>query len=267
MPAVARLFVHPLKSARGIELRAAEVDGLGFRHDRRWMVVDSAGRSLSQRERPRMALIEAEPFDGGLRLRAPGMDPLDVPAPDGGPRLRVALWDGEPVWTVAGGPDADAWLGAFLGIGCRLVHMPSGVVRKVDPARAPEGVRTTLTDGFPVHLFSEESLAELNRRLPGAVSARRFRPNVVVGGTEPHGEDRWRRLRIGEVEFRVVKPCARCSVPGVDPDTGTRGREPIRTLSGYRKRNGKVYFGQNLVHLGTGTVRVGDRVEVLEASG
>jgi uncharacterized protein YcbX len=112
-------------------------------------------------------------------------------------------------------------------------------------------------------LVSKASLDELNRRLSLPVTMGRFRPNIVVAGCEPHAEDDWGRVRIGEVDFRVAKPCARCVVVTVDQSTGERGHEPLRTLSTYRTVNGQVLFGQNLIHEGRGVVRVGDEVRTV----
>ena len=145
----------------------------------------------------------------------------------------------------------------------RLVHMGSDEWRATDPEYA-EGFRVSFSDGYPLHLLSEESLIDLNERMRDPVPMNRFRPNLVVSGGGPYGEDGWRRIRIGQVEFAVVKPCARCTVITVDQSEGVAGREPLATLSGYRGAEGKVYFGQNLVHLGTGQLEVGDRVEHLE---
>jgi uncharacterized protein YcbX len=143
--------------------------------------------------------------------------------------------------------------------------MPPDTVRPVDVDHAGPGHRVGFADGYPLLLLSEGSLDELNRRLEAPLPMDRFRPNVVVDGCGPHAEDRWRRLRVGDVEMRVVKPCSRCSITTVDQATAARGPEPLATLADYRLAGGKVLFGQNLVHESRGTLRVGDVVEVLES--
>lgn len=108
---------------------------------------------------------------------------------------------------------------------------------------------------------------ELNRRRPSPIGIERFRPNIVVqDAPEPHAEDTCRRIRIGTVAFDLVKPCARCAVPTIDPATATRGKEPSRTLATYRTRNGKIYFGQNAVHAAPGILQVGAEVWIEEGT-
>jgi uncharacterized protein YcbX len=162
-------------------------------------------------------------------------------------------------------PAADAWLSEFLGRPVRLVWMPPETQRRVDPRYALSDDHTGFADGFPFLLISRASLDALNARLQTPVSMERFRPNLVVAGCPPHAEDQWQRLRIGDMEFRVAKPCSRCVIPTIDPDTGVRdpGAEPLRTLSAYRRHQGKVYFGQNLLHCGSGVLAEGMAVEVL----
>jgi uncharacterized protein YcbX len=121
-------------------------------------------------------------------------------------------------------------------------------------------VRVSFADGFPFLMISEESLADLNRRLADPLPMNRFRPNLVVAGGEPYAEDGWERIEIGGVRLRVVKPCARCLVTTTDQATGERGSEPLRTLATYRKVNGEVMFGQNVVHENAGHLRTGDIV-------
>jgi uncharacterized protein YcbX len=169
----------------------------------------------------------------------------------------VAIWKDQCV-AVAAGAEADAWFTALLGTPCRLVTMPSSTVRQVDLGYAEPGDPVGFADGFPFLLISQGSLDELNRRLEHPVPMDRFRPNIVVDGCEPHAEDGWSRVTIGEISFRVVKPCARCVITTTDQQTGERGREPLRTLATYRRVGNKVLFGQNLIHDGVGAVRVGD---------
>jgi uncharacterized protein YcbX len=140
-------------------------------------------------------------------------------------------------------------------------------VRRLDLDYARPQDQTGFADGFPFLLISEASLADLNRRIGRTLPMQRFRPNLVVRGCAPYAEDHWRRIRIGGVGFRLVKPCSRCIIPSIDPATGERdGSEPLATLSRYRQTGNKVYFGQNLIHDGPGRLAVGDRVVVLETN-
>lgn len=265
------LHLYPLKGARGILLERWPVDRRGLRFDRRWMLVDGDGTFLSQRTLPRLSLVRPGLEDGpgvvrtegdlprSLSLEAPGMEALSLPlAPAAGEELPAEIWR-DRVGVLAPSPEADDWFTRFLGTPCRLVFLPEDSHRPTDPEYAP-GHEVGLADGYPFLLLSTGSLEELNRRLVDPVPMDRFRPNLVVDASDPHEEDRWGELRIGTVDFKVVKPCARCAVTTVDQASGERGKEPLQTLATYRNREGKVYFGQNLVHLGPGWIQVGDPV-------
>jgi uncharacterized protein YcbX len=254
------LTIYPIKSARGIPLEESEVDQFGLRHDRRWMVVNPSGEFLSQRTHPRLALI-APVIDGkALRVIAPEMPPLELPLhPKDVVKSRVSVWrDSSPAsWL---GENAAGWFSEFLDCSCSLVYMPDSVSRLADQAFAPPGTRVSFADGFPFLLISEESLADLNRRLAQPLPMNRFRPNLVVAGAGPYAEDEWQRIEIGGLPMRVVKPCGRCVVTTTDQATGERGKEPLRTLATYRHRGGEVMFGQNVLHERPGRLRVGDAI-------
>jgi uncharacterized protein YcbX len=257
---ISALYLYPVKSARGLSVAQAEVGDRGFAGDRRFMLVDEHGHMLTQRALPRMALIDVTPDGDRLRLTAPGVD-VEVPArPTGGAERQVTVWrDTVGAWSLGPQPA----LSAFLGAGCELVYMPDETERGVDTDWAPPGFRVSFADGYPYLLTTTASLEELARR--GApVDMIRFRPNLVVDGAQPFAEDDWKALRAGGVRFLVVKPCSRCSIPTVNPETGEAGVEPTRTLATFRKVEHKIYFGQNLVAEGRGTLRVGDEV-VIEA--
>lgn len=264
MPALtlSAIYRYPVKSLRGQSFSALDVDPRGLVGDRRWMVVDAEGRFMTQRQLARMALVDAH-FDAGgvLCLDAPGMPGLRVAGGD--ERCRVEVWR-DRVAAVGGDLAADRWLSEFLDTPCRLVHLPDDSRRPVDPDFARPDDQVGFADGFPFLLISQASLDALNARLESPVPMLRFRPNLVVDGCEAHAEDAWRRIRIGAMTFRAVKPCSRCVVPGVDIETGERGREPLATLMTYRKRDNKIYFGQNLIHDATGNLGVGMPVEILE---
>lgn len=259
---VSAIHIYPLKGARGVELEAAHAGRRGFDGDRRWMVVDARGGFLSQRSHPRLALLRATVAGGEsapLWLEAPGLSPLEVPAPCG-LAAPVRIWN-DTVAARDAGDEAAAWLSAFLGEPARLAHMADDVVR---PLTAAPGGQVSFADAYPYLLLSAGSLADLNRRLAAPLPMDRFRPNLVVDGCTPFAEDGWRRLRAGRVVFRIAAPCARCTVTTVDQATGERGAEPLRTLATYRQRDGKIWFGQNLIAENEGPVRRGDPVEVID---
>jgi uncharacterized protein len=259
------LYVYPIKSCGGIAIEEWEVDDRGLRYDRRWMLVDETGRFMSQRRFPRMALIRVRIDHDGLVVVAPNMPSLGVPfrARDGA-LLLASVWD-DLVESVTVGDDANRWFSEFLDVSCSLVYLPDASVRPVDPTYGGSGDWVGLADGFPFLLISEASLADLNARLEHPVLMDRFRPNLVVGGCKPFAEDGWRLVRIGRITFRVVKPCSRCNITTVDQRTAAKGKEPLRTLSRFRRTGTKVLFGQNLIHDDKGTLRSGDPVEVIRA--
>jgi hypothetical protein len=238
------------------------VDSLGFRYDRRWMIITPRGRFLTQRELPSLARVRVRIAPPHLVISASEVpDLITALAPLGGRPVATRVWD-DPVQVVAPDHQADAWFSTYLGLEVVLVYMPEQVVREVDRGYAPDGGRTGFADGFPFLLIGEASLSDLNARLTTPVPMNRFRPNLVVKGSEPFEEDGWRRIRIGGIAMQVVKPCARCVVTTTDQESLLRGDEPLRTLATFRRSNNKVLFGQNVVHYGTGALRVGDEVRV-----
>lgn len=262
---VAHLFVYPVKSCRGIALDAAEIVATGFRHDRNWMIVDAASEMITQREQPRLALVGVAVDGGSLTLSAPAMPAFSMPLADVAETIATNVF-GAAVTARAVASKADDWLTRYLGVRCRLVTLSAGAKRELDPRYARPGDTTGFSDGFPFLLFSQASLDDLNRRIGAApLPLARFRPNIVVRGAAPFAEDSWKRLRIGSTTFRVVKPCARCAIPTVDPDTAATGKEPLKTLATFRRgAGGQVFFGQNVIHDGPGSIRVGDAVTILE---
>lgn len=256
-----------MKSCGAVELVESEVEVRGLEHDRRWMIVDEAGRFLTQREVPQLATIRPYIGEDTLELRC-GDARLDVPLhPHEGRPMRVQIWRDE-VNALCAGELADDWLRDVLGLDARLVWMPDDAHREVDARFAHDGEITSFADGFPFLVLSSASVDDLNDRIlqngGETVGAARFRSNFLVAGAAAYEEDSWARFRIGECEFEVVKPCSRCVIPTLDQTTGEKtGAEPLRTLATYRAQNGKVFFAQNALPRGLGRVRVGDEVEVL----
>jgi uncharacterized protein YcbX len=256
------LYHYPIKSCRGAALDEAIVGPRGIVADRHWMVVDAGGNFLSQRELPRMALIEPRLGGGMLEVQAPGMEPLSLQTGSDGARRDVTVWDDRCVAVDEGDTAAD-WFTTFLGESARLVRMPDDEVRRVDPTYASPQDQVGFADGFSFLLTSRASLEELNRRLEIPLPMNRFRPNIVIDGGEPFEEDRWRTISIDGISFTVAKPCARCAITTTDQNTAERSKEPLRTLATFRKADAGVMFGQNLIHNGTGVLRVGSEVQLL----
>lgn len=257
---VAALYLHPVKSCRAVRVERARLDALGLVDDRRWMVVDSDGRFRTLRDTPELRRIRPVLEPEGLRLEAPGLEPLVLPrgVPDG-PRLEVAIWGARvPAVEHAAG---SAWVTRALGLPARLVALAPEARR---PLRGDSARAVAFVDAEPLLVLGTASIADLARRAGIPLDPERFRANVLVEGAPPYAEDAWARIRIGTIPVRLTRPCERCAVPTIDPATGARGPEPLRALASYRRRGRGVVFGMNAVHEGEGELRVGDPVEVLE---
>jgi uncharacterized protein YcbX len=273
---VAQLFVYPLKSASGIAVPQLTFDDRGPVDDRRWMLVDESGTFLSQRRFPRMALLQVAITDDAMHVGAPGMPPLVVPRITEScgacrpqtDRVVAQVWN-DSVDLIRVDPVMDRWFTSFLDLPCSLVTMSPDTVRRVDPTYAPTPRQVALADGFPVLIIGDASVSELNRRLrdkhASEVDINRFRPNIVVTGAPPHAEDEWLRLEAAGLALDIVKPCARCAIVNVDPSSGRRMLEPLKTLATYRTRGtSAVYFGQNALHDRPGRLDQGDVFSVQE---
>lgn len=254
------LFIHPVKSCAAVAVDEALLIETGLDLDRAWMVVDEQGEFVSQRELPRMALIEPTLRSDDMKLRAPGMLALHLSLDRVETPTRVRVWN-DWVQAYDMGALAAQWFSDFLGRRLRLVRFDSDHQRLSDPHwTAGQAAQTAFADGFALLVLGSASLAELNRRLvqqgEAAVDMRRFRPNLVLDGLDAHDEDHLDQLDIdtagGPVVLKLVKPCSRCSIPDVDPALGTPGHAVGDTLAGYRsdpRLGGAVSFGMNAIVL------------------
>lgn len=264
MKSLSALWLFPLKGGAGIPVHEWPLDSFGLLHDRRWMVVDEDGAFVTQRGDPVLGQVKPVIEADALVLRSATAGECRLPLrPGDGSAVRVRVWH-DDVDALDCGAEAAAFMTAQLGREARIVHMPDSTVRPADRAHARNGGRVSFADAFPLLIIGAGSLDELNSRLERPIEMLRFRPNIVVDGTTPHEEDAWRAISIGDIVCDIVKACARCAVPTIDPSTGTGGREPTRTLATYRRWHGNVWFGQNAIHRGIGTLRVGTAIAVLE---
>jgi uncharacterized protein len=284
-PYLASIHIYPLKAGRAVDLHESQVEPWGLAGDRRWLVVDDVGRFVSQREEPALArvtvrYVAAPGPDRAARparvaadlvaVSAAGHPPLTIAAPsepDGAEMLWVAVWSSK-IRAAAAGAEADDWFSDFLGRAVRLVHLDDPTRREVDHNYGAPGDRVSFADGYPLLLTTVGSLDALGRWLiedgHPPVPMNRFRPNVVIAGATPWAEDGWRRIRIGAVRFRVVKPCGRCQVTTIDQATAVRGRQPLQMLGRRRRFGQQLVFGQNMIPDAPGAIRVGDPVQILE---
>lgn len=269
---IATLYTYPIKSCGALSHAVMELDTRGPLWDRRWMLIDEDGLFVTQRELPRMALIQPAFKDGLLSIAAPGMNEICVPLE----RQRdipkqVQIWnDTCKAWDE--GDEAAGWVSDFLNVQLRLVRMTDDYVRRVDERYAPRSAQTGFSDGFPLLIVSLASLGELNQKLTEcgaeAIPMSRFRPNIVIAGCEAFAEDTWKTIQISDLLIDVVKPCARCAIPSVDQLTAEirDPKEPMATLNTFRKQNGKVMFAQNAIHRAPGSLRLGEKVTIIAAN-
>lgn len=259
------IYLYPIKSLGGIAVQEAQVEERGFKYDRRWMLVDQSGEFLTQRQHPQLALLQVALSESQLEVFSKG-DPSQRIAFDldlaSNQELLVSIW-GDQVLARVVSAEVSRWFSDFLQMDLDLVVMPESSHRKMDPRYAVQGESVSFADGMPYVMIGQASLDELNQRLEVPISMDRFRPNLVFSGGEAYAEDQFKQLQIGEVEFQVVKPCARCVLITVNQQTGEKGKEPLATLATYRTVNNKIYFGQNAVALAPGIVRVGDPIQQL----
>lgn len=264
---LSQLYRYPLKSGAAELLRCAWIDALGVQGDRRWMVVDEQnGRFLTQRLLPALGRIVARWQGEQLLLSAPGCADLLVRVTDHAAARRIVqVWRDTPQ-VVDAGEAAAHWLSCLLQRPCRLVQITEETARQVDLQYARPGERVGFADGFPLLLIGEASLQALSDEVGRPLEMLRFRPNLVVSGSPAYAEEGWQRIAIGELTFRLVKPCGRCVMTTLDPQTGERSadNEPLATLKRLRQHNGEALFGQNLIAEGCGELRLGMPVRVLQ---
>jgi uncharacterized protein len=263
------IWVYPIKSLGGIRQNNARVFEKGLQHDRRWMLVDENSTFMTQRTFPEMALFKLAingddltiTFKNNNNEREHPSIILNTNIPALGQVTSSVIWN-DIVQTVEVDSQISQWFSEKLQIPCKLVSFPELNPRPVDPQYKVNNEHVSLADAYPFLIIGQSSLDDLNGRLSSPVPMNRFRPNFVFSGGEPFEEDQWRNFRIGNNRFVGVKPCARCAVPTINQDTAERGIEPSFTLSTYRKKDNKIFFGQNAVVVDAGWVNVGDKITV-----
>lgn len=279
MPALSAITLYPIKSCAGLSLEEATLTPLGLMsaqvYDREWMVVDSHGVGLTQREHPRMALIKPALKGDTLELQAPGMlrleIPLGLPDPETAPTVVTQVWDDTVL-----AYDCDAltaeWFTRAIGVPCRLARFHAKAQRPVSTKWTGGLQATTMfSDGYPILVVGSASLDDLNQKLVAAgrqaIPMNRFRPNLVIEGMEAFEEDYAEAFQLGEAVLKPVKPCPRCPMPSIDQATGEVGPDPLDIMQSYRAKpelEGALCFGMNsiLVAGEDQRVRVGQEIAV-----
>lgn len=266
---LSEIWVYPVKSLGGISLQEAQITDRGLELDRRWLLVDDSGLFLSQREHPELALFRPEIVGDFLRItHRINSESIDIPLrpifSDAASKIQVTVWD-DTIDAFEVSQMATEWFTKQIGFSVRLVYMPDESQRKLDPDYTITGDEiTSFSDAYPFLIIGQASLDDLNGRLEVKVPMNRFRPNFVFTNGDAFEEDNWREFKIGNVPFVGVKPCDRCVMTTIDQEKGMiSGKDPLKTLAQFRNFGNKVLFGQNLIGLGLGTVKVGDTVRVL----
>ncbi|WKZ69830.1 MAG: MOSC domain-containing protein [Melioribacteraceae bacterium] len=261
---VSEIYIYPIKSLGGFSVESTEVTDRGFKHDRRWMLVDNNNSFLSQRKHKQMSLLQTELSGSKLKVFAKNYpnDKVEIPIEQEIKKTSKAIvWDDE-VNVIESNEEINEWFSNYLNIECKLVHMPDDSLRKVDQRFANNNEITNLSDGYPFLIIGQESLNLLNSKLDEPLPINRFRPNLVFAGGLPHDEDTWKKFLINEIVFKPVKPCARCVITTIDQSNANQGIEPLKTLATYRSVENKVMFGMNLLHEGNGIIKIGDVLKI-----
>ncbi len=258
-----QINIYPIKSLGGISLQSATVEERGLQYDRRWMLVDEQNKFITQRLHPKMALLTVEINNDLLTIKDKQnkLSPLTIlPLPYDEEEINVQIWK-DDVTAIKYSHDVNDWFTEAIGFKCCLVYMPDSTKRKVDPKYANNKM-VGFADGYPFLIIGEESLNDLNKRLQEPLPMNRFRTNFVFGGGKSFDEDNWKTIKIGNMFFHSTKACPRCVITTIDQNTGTKGKEPLKTLAAFRQKDNKVMFGMNLVAEGIGQVNVGDEIKV-----
>jgi len=257
---VTGLYIYPIKSLQGIEVQEAEVLERGFKYDRRWMIVDAKNQLITQRTHPHLSQVSIRLASDHIIATYPGQAELQIPLSlEAGNETEVTVWD-DQVKALEGEEKLNRWISEVAGISCKLVFMPETASRRINPNRAKNSENVSFADGYPYLIISEASLEDLNGRMGVTLPMHRFRPNIVVSGTEPYAEDSWKNFSIGNVNFYGTHGCKRCVFTTIDQETGKKGAEPLKTLATYRKEGSEVVFGVNVIASASGSIRTGDEI-------
>jgi len=262
---LSKIMVYPIKSLGWIEPEEWEVQKRGFKLDRRWMLVDEEGNFVSQRKFPQLAILKTEITSSGILVKNSFTQenfeiPFEIKKKK---QLKVKIFNDETSALYAGN-QASNFFSNFLKTKVKLVFMPEEFTRPVNPAYGSKKDIVSFADGFPYLLINTASVVNLNKRLKKKIPAERFRPNLIIEGKIPFEEDGWSKIKIGEIIFKIVKPCSRCTVITVNQKTGEKEPEPLKVLSEFRKVENKVMFGENLIAAREGKLKIGDKIEILE---
>lgn len=256
---VKEIYIYPIKSLAGISLKSANAEEMGFENDRRWMLINADNVHITQREYPIMSQFYPEILGDKIRITFEGQTHEFLINEYLENTIDSHVWeDKSEVVEVNSG--TSKWFSDKLGFDCKLVKILKNGARKHESSITNETYNVSLADGYPYLLIGTESLDFLNEKLEEKITIKRFRPNIVVSTQNAHEEDDFDAFKIGDVQFKNIKPCGRCIMVNNDPQKGIVKKEPLKTLSKYRNVNNSVLFGTNIVSLNSGIISVGDEV-------
>lgn len=247
---------------QGVSVKSAKTLERGFEHDRRYMLIDKEGTFLSQRTHPQLVFFYPQIIEDELIINHKD-DSISIPLSASLHNTVKATLFGKAVRATEVSHEANLWLSSNLSQDVRLVKMNPEDIRHKELIKGPPQVEVSFADGYPYLIVGTDSLDLLNSKVDSSLSSNRFRANIIVETSEPHIEDSWEEIKIGDIGFLIIKSCARCPVVTVDQSTGTKSKEPLKSLATYRKKENKIYFGANAISREEGYVHIGDEVVVL----
>lgn len=262
-PEVSEIITYPIKSLKGIHLQSSNILSTGLEYDRQWMLTDSSGNFISQRTYPTLAKIEVKKTESGLHCMYKNSDiihDLHIPFSPENLSLRgVRVWSSE-FQALSLGSDYDDWFSHIVGEKLRLIFMDKPGARKKNLHVKPYSTNLSFTDAYPILITNQASFEDLNGRLEIPVGKARFRANIWVKNLPPYMEENLNEFSIGNVRFKMIKPCARCIVINIDQKSASVSNEPLSTLSKYKKNGNKVFFGIYAICLDNGKIECGQKL-------
>ncbi|MDX1700203.1 MAG: MOSC domain-containing protein [Melioribacteraceae bacterium] len=263
---LSQIFIYPVKSLPGISMETSKVEERGLKYDRRWMLVNKENKFITQRFYPNMVFIDVKIDSENLSFahKSKSIPKLKVSL-NRPPQLtgNVQIWD-DYCQAMIYSKEINDWFSEAIDAECKLVYMPEVTQRKTSTEYFKKSKDVSFADGYPYLIIGEKALEYLNSKLDKPVKMIQFRPNLVFSGGKEHEEDEWKEVKIGGINFAVVKPCARCVITTIDTEKGNKNKEPLSTLSRYRNYNNKILFGQNAIALSTGMLNLGDKISIVK---
>jgi len=257
---ISEINIFPVKSLGGIPLEEAQLTERGLEYDRRWMLINERNQFLTIRQHPEFLFFKLQLTPNGFIVSKKGdSNELTIPfSLQSGDIKNVTIWD-DTVEAIVADEDSNQWFSNKVGFNCQLVYLPDTSPRRVQPEWVKEENHVSLADGYPYLMVGQSSVDDLNSKIEEEITTQRFRPNIVVKGSAPYEEYLWKDMTIGSAQLKGIKPCTRCIVTTMNPQTAVKGKEPLKAL--FKQRvNDKMIFGQNTIMTKAGVIKLGDEL-------